>query len=200
MSDEPQSPKFKFWPHAPEHRLADGGTYFVTAGTNHKQHFFMTNDELKALQGGLLKYAEKYQWKLEAWAVFSNHYHFVAQSPIEEAKNGEGARSLRKFLSHFHSRSAAWINEQQGQRGRKIWQNFWDTLLTHQASYLARLHYVHSNPVKHGLVNMASDYPWCSAGWFERVATDAQVKTIYSFKTDRVTVEDAFTPIWSASA
>jgi putative transposase len=57
---------------------------------------------------------------------------------------------------------------------------------------LARLNYVHQNPLKHGLVPIANQYRWCSTAWFERTATPAQVKTIYSFKTDEVNVRDDF--------
>jgi len=64
--------------------------------------------------------------------------------------------------------------------------------LTFERSWLARLNYVHQNPVKHGVVPVANQYPWCSAAWFERTASPAQVKTIYSFKTDRVNVYDDF--------
>jgi putative transposase len=56
------------------------------------------------------------------------------------------------------------------------------------------LNYVHQNPVKHGLVPVASRYPWCSAAWFERVATPAQIKTIYGFKTDALNVYDEYDP------
>jgi len=51
---------------------------------------------------------------------------------------------------------------------------------------------VHQNAVKHKLVAVANQYPWCSAAWFERVASPAQVKTIYRFKIDGVKVEDDF--------
>jgi putative transposase len=34
---------------------------------------------------------------------------------------------------------------------------FWDTHLTFEKSWLARLHYVHHNPVHHGLAAVASD-------------------------------------------
>ena len=54
--------------------------------------------------------------------------------------------------------------------------------------------YVHQNPVKHGLVTVANQYPWCSAAWFERESSPAIVKSIYRFKTDRVSVEDDFAP------
>jgi hypothetical protein len=33
---------------------------------------------------------------------------------------------------------------------------------------------------------------WCSAAWFEPIASPAQVKTIYTFKTDKVRVYDDF--------
>jgi len=103
------------WPHAPLHRLTEKGTYMVTAGTYRKDHFFSGDDRLKALDGGLLKYAAIYEWRLEAWAVFSNHYHFVAHSP-DQAQ--DGARSLSVFLADFHQHAASWINELDGCRGR----------------------------------------------------------------------------------
>ena len=78
--------------------------------------------------------------------------------------------------------------------GRQVWHNFWETKLTYEKSYLVRLNYVHQNPVKHGLVQFASQYPWCSAGWFERTARAAQVKTIYSLKLDKVKVYDEYEP------
>jgi putative transposase len=51
---------------------------------------------------------------------------------------------------------------------------------------------VHQNGVKHGLVGVASQYPWCSAAWFERVASAAQVKTVYGFKIDQLNIPDDF--------
>ena len=52
--------------------------------------------------------------------------------------------------------------------------------------------------MRHGLVPVASQYPWCSAAWFERVATNAQVKTIYAFGDERINVPDDFevAPEW----
>jgi putative transposase len=76
--------------------------------------------------------------------------------------------------------------------GREVWFNFWDTKLTYERSYLARLNYVHQNAVKHRLVNVANQYPWCSAAWFERIASVSAVKTIYSFKADKLKIHDDY--------
>ena len=178
------------WPHAPEHRLCVRGTYFVTASTYLRQQHFVGKARLAVLHRGLLKVAADFGWRLEAWAVFSNHYHFVGHSPA----GGETAQNLSEMLGRLHAKCAGWINRLDKARGRQIWHNFWDTRLTFQKSYLARLNYVHQNPVKHGLVPVASQYPWCSARWFERTTSVAKVKSIYRFKIERVHVSDEFEP------
>src|SRR5438876_10528519 len=90
MSEFPRPAHKTPWPHAPLHQLSQNGTYFVTAGTYLKHHHFCGAQRLAVLHRGLLTVAEKFGWQLEAWAVFSNHYHFVAHSPSAE----DGARSL----------------------------------------------------------------------------------------------------------
>jgi putative transposase len=182
------------WPHAPEHRLSVRGTYFVTAATYQRAHYFAGKSRLAVLQRGLVKVASDSGWRLEAWAVFSNHYHFVGHSPAAE----DTAECLSRMLGCLHEKTAKWINQLDQAPGRQVWHNFWETRLTYEKSYLARLNYVHQNPVKHGLVSVASLYPWCSARWFERTATPAQIKTLYHFKTDRLVVPDDFTasPDW----
>jgi putative transposase len=186
MDNESGSP----WPHAPTHRLATAGTYFVTAATLGKVNYFRGGNRLRVLHRGLLRLAGEFGWQLEAWAVFSNHYHFVGHSPSRQPS----AEGLSVMLSTLHSKSAGWINRLDRTPGRQVWHNFWDTRLTFQKSYLARLNYVHQNPVRHGLVLVANQYPWCSARWFERTASAAMVRSLYRFKTNSVQVPDEFTP------
>ena len=185
-TDKTTAPKTIPWPHAPLHRLADSGTYFLTASTYKKLHHFRGADRLSVLHRGLLTVAKDFGWMLEAWAVFSNHYHFVGHSPSSE----EGASSLSVMLGHLHEETAKWVNRLDKEKGRKVWHNFRETKLTYEKSYLARLNYVHQNAVKHRLVTVAKQYPWCSAAWFERTARPAQVKTIYQFKTDLLKIDD----------
>ena len=98
------------------------------------------------------------------------------------------------MIRALHGPLSEWVNKLDGTPGRKVWHNYWETLLTHPTSYFARLNYTHQNAVKHGLVKVAKDYPWCSAAWFERETSPALVKAIQRFKIDRVQVEDAFEP------
>ena len=176
------------WPHAPTHRLSESGTYFVTAGTYQKQHHFRSSQRLEVLCRGLLTAMRDFGWQLEAWAVFSNHYHFVAHSPADK----EEAENLSQMLGLLHEKTAKWINKIDKTPKRKVWHNYWDTRLTYEKSYFARLNYTHHNAVKHGLTIEANRYPWCSAAWFERTAKPAAVKTIYGFATGRLRVRDDY--------
>lgn len=159
----------------------------VTGATLYKQRLFNSPEKLSLLETRLLSLAKEHRWQLEAWTVFSNHYHFIARSEAE-AESG----SLKKLIHRLHSESARELNRLDQTEGRRVWYNFWDTKLTYQRSYLARLNYVHQNAVKHGLVKVANQYPWCSAAWFERTAPPAMVKTIYSFKIDSLNIYDDF--------
>ncbi|MEN3942573.1 hypothetical protein WJU23_14835 [Prosthecobacter sp. SYSU 5D2] len=177
------------WPHAPAHRLTENGHYFVTAGTYQKEHHFRGAPRLEVLQRGLLKQCLRHGWRLEAWAVFSNHYHFVAESP-------GSAESLPRMLTELHLKTSQWVNRLDAAPGRKVWFNYWETLLTDQPSYFARLNYTHRNAQRHGLVPVAVDYPWCSASWFEENTGRPLVKSIYRFKTEKIADEFDPSPEW----
>lgn len=98
------------------------------------------------------------------------------------------------MLKKLHSKTAAWVNKLDAEKQRQVWFNYGETRLTFPKSYRARLNYTHQNPVNHGLVPVANRYPWCSAAWFEGVATPAQVQAIYSFKCDQLRIDDSFDP------
>ena len=174
------------WPHAPPHRLGTAGVYFVTARTLSRQHHFQATERRSFLQAHLLELAARYAWRLEAWAVLTNHYHFVGHSP----EGVESAESLRRFLRHFHADTARQVNRLDNTPGRQVWHNYRETRLTLQHSYLARLHYTHANAVHHGLVAVATDYRWCSAKAFEAACTPAWVKTVQSFPYEEVAQGD----------
>ncbi len=161
------------------------GTYIVTASTYKKQNIFNTSEKLDMLVNLFFATAKEQGWKMHAWSFFPNHYHFVGVSP-----QVEGAVSV--FVKQFHGLSSREVNKIDSTMGRKVWFQYWDTRLTFEKSYLARLAYVHYNPQKHKIANNAEDYKWCSAGRFKQSSDTAFYKTVLSFKTDHVNVIDDF--------
>ncbi len=175
------------WPHAPPHRLSEAGVYFLTARTRDQKHLLKVDDMKDWFETKLLEMAVEFGWRHEAWCVLSNHYHFVAHSPV----GVNSAESLSAMIQKLHSLTTKELNRRDRTPGRtRLWQNFRETHLTFQRSYLARLNYVHQNAVHHGLVRVASDWKWCSAKKFEQSVTPAWLKTIFSFKYDEIALED----------
>ena len=172
------------WPHAPIHRFADAGVYFITAGTLHKQHFFRTPSALDALRDTLFAQTTSHDCRLQAWALLSNHYHLVIAC--------DDGQKIRRMLRALHIDSAIDANRRDGVKGRKVWFQCWDVQLSNERSWLARLRYTHENPVHHGLVPNAENYSWCSASWFARTARPSFVTTVRNVKIDRVKVFDEF--------
>jgi putative transposase len=178
----------KGWHHSPVHKLSAGGAYIVSCGTYKKVPYISTPQRLSEFQYLLFKYADKYGWRLQAWAIMSNHYHWVGLSPEKD----NGGQSLKKMTSELHQISAKRFNIQDNTKGRRVWFNYWETHITYQRSYYSRLKYVHDNPAHHKIIANAANYPWCSRAWFEREASSAFVNQIDSFKTDKLKIPDDF--------
>ena len=98
---------------------------------------------------------------------------------------------LSDFLE-LHEVSAKRLNHADGVQGRKVWYNYWESHITFETTYYARLKYVHDNPVHHGVVCKASNYRWCSRAWLEGTANAAFVRQLDGFNTDCVKVPDLF--------
>ena len=185
MVSEQDRPVYREWAHAPSHLFMPNASYFVTAGTHHKALLFDTPEKRDFLLASLFDEAARWEWKLQAWAVMSNHYHFVAHAP-------EDAETLKRMLTSLHSKTAIELNKRDGRLGRKVWFQYHDTCLTNERSYFARLNYVHHNPVHHGLTQDPKNYRWCSMAWFMREAQSGFRRTVLSFPFDRVQIDDEF--------
>lgn len=173
------------WPHAPPHYFTPHGTCIITAATLHRAPLFGSGAKLDLLRDTTFELARNYALTLQAWAFFSNHYHLVVS--FENT-----AKAHRDLVRHLHRELAIRLNRIDDTPGRRVMYEFWDTRLTFEKSWLARLNYVHQNAVKHGSVRVANQYAWCSAAWFESNARSGFVKSVYSFKTDRIKVPDDF--------
>lgn len=171
------------WPHAPARQMLSGAV-MLTAGTYQKEHLFSGEDRLRLLQNKIFTLAEEFEWELQAWAIFSNHYHLIAN--VREDCMPD------KFVRRLHGSTSFERNKLDNSLGRKVWHNFRDTNLTNEGSYLARMHYVYENPVKHGIVSCATAYEFCSATWFEQNANPTLVKRVLSTNIDLVNVDDDY--------
>jgi putative transposase len=157
----------------------------VTAGTLHKRLVLFPDEHRAYLEEKLLSTLENNRWVVQAWAVLANHYHFLAEA-------SEAATPLKPMLRDMHSETARELNRMDNAVGRTVWYQYWETPITFETSWLARLNYIHQNAVHHGLVREATQYPYCSAAWFEREANPGLCRAVKSTSIDRIKVRDDF--------
>jgi putative transposase len=172
------------WPHSPPHKILEAGTFMITAETYKKELLFLGNEKLNILYELLISTSKYYNINLNAWALLPNHYHIILTT--------ENAESLKKFISSLHKNSSRKLNEFDNKTGRKVWHNFWDTQITYEKSYIARINYVNNNPVHHGLVSEPEQYYWCSTNWFRNNVEPSFYKTVKAFKYDKLKIKDVF--------
>jgi len=176
---------YHVYQHNPPHYFVPNAMYMVTGAILHNERL-LSDDKRKALVlQTLFERSRLLGWNLEAWAILNNHYHFIAQAP-------EDAATLAKLIQQLHSITGIQINRWDNTSGRQIWSNYWDSCLTYEKSYLARLHYIHENPVKHGLLENAIDYPFCSYRWFMEQGDDILKERVFAQPIDKIDVFDDY--------
>jgi putative transposase len=176
---------YKVYLHNPPHYFVSNAMYMVTGAILHNEQLLSDDKRKEFVLQTLLEKSSLFHWKLQAWAILNNHYHFIAQAP-------EDGTTLGKLIQQVHSITAIQINKWDMTSGRQVWSNYWDTCLTYEKSYLARLHYVHMNPVKHDLVDDPIDYPFCSYKWFIENGDDDLKAHVFNQPIDRIKVFDDF--------
>lgn len=177
------------WPKTPSHKLHAKGTYVVTGETIKKAYLFNTPEKLDRALEILLKLAIEFQWQLEAWSLFSNHYHVMVSSRTPE--------NLDDFIEAFHLATTDMLNNLNATQNKKVWSQYSVNKVVMQASHYAFLNFIHHNCIQHGYVKDATTYRWCSADWFELVNDPDYVKKVKgfgskSFGINNLTIVDDF--------
>ena len=103
---------------------------------------------------------ERTGWRVHAWVLLSNHYHVLLETP--EPNLVAGMKWMQNTLTRrFNQRHRAW--------GRVFGDRYKAILVEGREGYYYEtlMDYIHLNPVRAGLVRLATgksllDYPWSS--------------------------------------
>ena len=104
---------------------------------------------------------------LQAIVILPDHLHCLWRLPEGDADFSTRWRLIKTRFSKSFGKSA-------NQRGEKeIWQRrFWEHQIQDETDWRNHMDYIHFNPVKHGLVQRAADWPFSSfhraveRGWY----------------------------------
>lgn len=150
-----------------------GGTWFFTVNLLERRGNHLLVERIDLLRQSVAWVRQAHPFSIHAWVVLPDHLHCILSLPEDD---DDFALRWRLIKSHFsralpHTEWRSDSRQRYGERG--IWQRrYWEHRIRDAADYRHHLDYVHLNPLKHGYVTRASDWPYSTfhryvaAGWY----------------------------------
>jgi putative transposase len=155
-------------------RHVPGGTYFFTVVTENRQPILDSELARRILRESLAECLRERPFDAVAMVLLPDHLHAIWTLPDGDANySGRWAKIKAQFTNKWlrnsgpeQDRSSSRIHE----RRRGVWQRkFWEHQIRDATDYERHLHYIHYNPVKHGLVRCPHEYPYSTfAKWVKQ--------------------------------
>jgi len=140
--------------HAPPHPRQEQGYFLISSAIFEHKHLLSTPARRTGFEIKILESFNQEGCEVHAWVVLPNHYHVLL--------NTGDFRSVSMIVKRLHGSSSREWNLQDGMIGRKVWFNFSDRKMRGDRHFFATFNYIHYNPVKHGYVEVETDWPWSS--------------------------------------
>ena len=139
----------------PHRGITSQSTYFVTASTWRKLPLFQTERNACLFLDLLFKYRKEGRYLLHAFVLMPDHFHII----LTPAATCTLERSLQFIKGGFSFRA-----KRELQLNCEIWQtSFHDRRIRDLNEYVTLHDYLANNPVKRGLAENPSHYPYSSA-------------------------------------
>lgn len=149
----------------PDYRRAKvkGATYFFTLATLDRRPI-MTEEALRsALRQAIREVKASKPFDVIAWVLLPEHMHAIWQLPEHDADYSARWSAIKRLVTKQCRTLASpqtSLSRQQRREGT-LWQRrFWEHLIRDEADLQRHVDYIHYNPVKHGYVACAQDWPY----------------------------------------
>ncbi len=148
-----------------EYRRAkiEGGTYFFTVNCAERHGNNVLTENIDVLRTVFRKVMNHHPFTLDAIVVLPDHLHCIWTLPPDDADYKTRWALIKAGFSRT-IRPGERISESRRKRGeRGLWQRrYWEHLIRDEKDFEHHADYIHWNPVKHGWVKRAMDWPYSS--------------------------------------
>ena len=155
----------------PNYRRAfvPGGCWFFTVNLLDGRSRFLT-DHIGALREAMRRTQARHPFRIDAIVVLPDHIHAVWTLPPDDADFSLRWRLIKIDFAKAVPKTE-WRSPVRVARGeRAIWQRrFWEHCIQDEDDFERHVDYIHFNPVKHGLVPAAKEWPFSSFHRFVRL-------------------------------
>jgi putative transposase len=142
-------------------KFLSGGTYFFTVTLADRSSTALT-DHIAPLRTAFRITRKERPFAIDAVVVLPDHLHAVLTLPLDDA---DFSGRWRRIKSLFTRQVVAHgVLAQRDSRGEyALWQRrFWEHTIRDEADFARHVDYIHYNPIKHGYVASAIDWPHSS--------------------------------------
>ena len=144
-----------------------GYPHHIIQRGNNRQAIFATPEDYRTLLEMLDEHARKSQVAVHAYVLMSNHFHLLATPATTEG--------IPQMMQSVGRRYVRYFNQRQARTGT-LWEGRYRSTLIQAERYLvACMVYIDLNPVRAGIADSPSDYPWSSHAHYIGRRTDRLV-------------------------
>jgi putative transposase len=153
--------------------LQPGATYFLTMVTFGRRPVLADTRVIGHLRAAVSKVQQRSPFIVDAEVILPDHIHVLWTLPDDDADYSTRVRLMKSYFTRSAGNLDAMcgISPSREAKGeRAVWQRrFWEHTIHDEKDFLDHLDYIHFNPVKHGLVKAARDWPHSTfQDWVER--------------------------------
>lgn len=150
----------------PNYRRANvaGGTYFFTVNTFRRLPILTEAPLRTALRDAIRDTRSAHPFDIDAWVLLPDHLHCIWTLPCGDADFSVRWAKIKRYVSKecgatFGADEVS--NSRINRHEAGLWQRrFWEHQIRDDDDFARHVDYIHWNPVKHGLVACAADWPY----------------------------------------
>ncbi|MEH6579612.1 MAG: transposase [Amphritea sp.] len=145
-----------------------GGTYFFTVNLCNRNQGLLV-DHAGLLRSSIARVKAHHPFIIDAMVVLPDHLHAIWTLPDGDNDFAMRWMLIKAGFSRGIAKEERISCSRKIKHERGIWQRrYWEHLIRDDNDYARHVDYIHFNPVKHGFVERASDWPFSSIHMFIR--------------------------------
>jgi putative transposase len=146
----------------------EGASYFFTVALADRTASTLT-DHISLLGEAMRQVQQQSPFTVDAIVVLPEHLHTIWTLPPDDSDYPGRWKAIKSNFTHAVVRAGTSRLVPRPEGGYRLWQRrFWEHTLRDERDVERHMDYIHFNPVKHGWVTRAVDWPHSS---FHRYVT-----------------------------
>lgn len=139
-----------------------GGTFFFTVNLANRSSRLLI-EHVEKLRAAFHQVHSRHPFIIDAIVILPDHLHTIWTLPPDDGDFSKRWTLIKAGFSRSlpMTETISASRHKKGERG--IWQRrFWEHRIRDDEDFARHMDYIHWNPVKHGYVQRAIDWPWSS--------------------------------------